>query len=51
METLIVTIKISKMLQIPLAMIYFKYPQVVRSFFFLEMFISIQEAFLVAKDP
>lgn len=51
LQTLVITIQISKILRIPLAMLYYKFPQVTRSYFILELVINAQEAFMVSSEP
>ena len=51
LEILIITIKVSKLLRIPLALIYFKFPQITRIYFIFELLTNAQEAFLMRKDP
>ena len=44
------SIIISKLMRIPLAVLYLKYPSVSRIFFVFELFISAQEAFIMFPD-
>ena len=41
------SIIISKLMRIPLALLYLKYPSVSRTFFVFELFINAQEAFIM----
>ena len=41
------TVIISKFLRIPLWFLYFKYPRIVRTYFIFELFINMQEAFMM----
>ena len=44
------SIMISKLMRIPLALLYLKYPSVSRSFFLFELTINAQEAFIMFPD-
>ena len=50
-KSMTITLQISNLMRIPLALLYLKYPHVARSYYFFELFINMQEAFLVAKEP
>ena len=44
------TVAISKIMRIPLGLIYFKYPKIARIYFIFEMFINMQEAFMLMEE-